>query len=292
MHFPDKKTILVTGGNGQLGKELRSLTKDQEQFEFIFSSRDTLDITDQAEVYNAIKKFSPDYVINCAAYTNVDKAESESEQAFLINSTAVNHLVGALKIYGGKLIHFSTDYVYDTITDRPIKESDACDPKSVYGKSKRAGELVLEACDIDWINIRVSWLYSSFNYNFVKTMLRLGGERDKLSIVNDQIGTPTYTKDLVEVVYKMIELDDSSLMRSHYNFSNAGVTNWAKFAKEIFKQTKIDCQVGYTTTAAYGAPAPRPLWSVMSKDKIANNFDIKLKDWQESLSACLSLVHT
>ncbi len=292
MHFPEKKTILVTGGNGQLGKELRSMAKGQEQFEFIFSSRDTLDISDQAEVYNAIKKFSPQYVINCAAYTNVDKAESESEQAFLINSTAVNHIVGAIKIYGGKLIHFSTDYVYDTVIDSPIKEDDPCEPKSVYGKSKRAGELVLEACDIDWINIRVSWLYSSFNHNFVKTMLRLGAERDSLSIVNDQIGTPTYTKDLADVVYKMIEKDDTSKMKSHYNFSNTGVTNWAAFAKEIFKQTRINCKVGHTTTEAYGAPAPRPLWSVMSKEKIVDNFDIKLKDWQESLSACLSLVHT
>ncbi len=292
VHFPEKKVILVTGGNGQLGKELRSFAREQDRFEFIFSSRDTLDISDQAEVYNAIKKFSPAYVVNCAAYTNVDKAESESELAFLINSTAVNHVVGALKIYGGKLIHFSTDYVYDTISDRPINEDDSCEPKSVYGKSKRAGELVLEASDIDWINIRVSWLYSSFNHNFVKTMLRLGAEREELSIVSDQVGTPTYTRDLTQVIYEMIKKDDPSLMKSHYNFSNNGVTNWASFAKEIFKQTNIKCKVGHTTTEAYDAPAPRPLWSVMSKDKITKNYEIKLRDWQESLSACLSLVHT
>jgi len=290
MHFPEKKTILVTGGNGQLGKELRVVAKNQDQLEFIFSSRDTLDITDQSEVFNAIKKFRPDYCINCAAYTNVDRAESESEQAYLINSTGVNHLSKGIKLYGGKLIHLSTDYVYDTITDRPIHEDDPCNPKSIYSKSKRAGESVLEESDIDWINIRVSWLYSSFNHNFVKTMLRLGSGRDELSIVNDQIGAPTYAYDLAKVIYEIIHKDDNLHWQQHYNYSNSGKTNWAAFAKEIFKQSDITCKVKNITTKEYGATAPRPLWSVLSKEKIIKNFGIKIEDWRERLSTCLSLI--
>ncbi len=292
MKFPPKKVILVTGANGQLGKEFRELSKAFEEFEFLFSTRETLDITDQAQVYNAVSKFRPDYIINCAAYTAVDKAETESDLAFLINSSAVGHLSMACRLYGGKLIHFSTDYVYDSVTDSPLKETDLCQPQSVYGKSKRAGETVLENSEIDWINLRVSWLYSSFNHNFVKTMIRLGSEKEELSIVNDQVGAPTYARDLASAVMTIINIESGSVWKQHYNYSNQGQTNWADFAKEIFAQSNINCKVKTTTTAAYNAPAHRPLWSVLSKKKLTDTFDINLNDWQKSLSACLSLVRT
>ncbi len=280
----DKKTILVVGANGQLGSEFKHLADSYPAYHFLFTGVNDLDITKNDEVFDCFRQNKPDICINCAAYTAVDKAEEEQELAYLINSTAVKHLSIACQLVGTKLIHFSTDYAYDSVTGRPIVESDECTPRSVYGLSKRAGEEVLEHSSIDWICLRVSWLYGSFGNNFVKTMISLGAERDSLSIVADQIGAPTYARDLAEVVMKIIQADKG--YRELYNFSNGGVTNWADFAREIMKQNDITCDITDTTTAAYGAPAPRPLWSVMSHDKIKETYNIEILPWQESLKSC------
>lgn len=291
MQFEKKTVILVTGANGQLGNEFRNLASQQDTYEFLFTSRDNLDITDQHEVMRIFQKFRPDFCINCAAYTAVDKAEEEQTKAFAVNSEAVRFLVNACHLYPCKLIHFSTDYVYHTIGDRPIKETDECDPQGMYGKSKRAGELILEYSNIPWINIRVSWLYSSFNHNFVKTMLRLGADRPSLNIVNDQIGAPTYARDLASDVMSLIAKGDFNKAKGHYNYSNGGKTNWAEFAKEIFKQRSLSCEVSGISTKEYGAPAPRPLWSVMDKDKLQRELSISPRDWKEALQDCLRLLN-
>jgi len=202
-----------------------------------------------------------------------------------VNSSAVQHLVLACKMNKTKLIHFSTDYVYDSILDRPIQEADPTTPKSVYGISKRTGEEVLEESDIDWINVRVSWLYSIHRHNFVKTMMRLGQEKEQLRVVADQVGAPTYAHDLAQTVMTIIAADKG--YRQHYNFSNTGSTNWADFAREIMRLTSSSCTIEDTTTEVYAAPAPRPLWSVMAHDKIKETFDLEMRSWKEALKDCV-----
>ncbi len=285
--FPQKTIIIVTGANGQLGKEFRRLAELQMEMEFLFTTRDTLDITSPSEVFHVFKKFRPDFCINCAAYTHVDRAETDSESAYHVNSHGVTQLVNACQLYDCRLVHFSTDYVYDSAVDRPILETDVCSPRSIYGKSKRAGELVLEQSRIDWINIRVSWLYSTFNSNFVKTMLRLGNERTELNVVNDQIGAPTNARDLAGVVIKILRSDLESKICQHYNFCNLGQTNWADYARLIFDRSGMTCRVNGISTEDYNAAAPRPKWSVMSTDKISSAFGVDIPEWKESLYSCM-----
>jgi len=280
--------ILVTGSNGQLGNEFKSLAESFPEYSFVFTDVNDLDITKKDEVFTFFRKHKPAFCFNCAAYTAVDKAEEDKELAYLINSTAVQHLAIACKLHDTKLIHFSTDYAYDSVTERPILETDPSAPKSIYGLSKRAGEEVLEQSDIDWICLRISWLYSSYGHNFVKTMLRLGKERNTLQIVSDQVGAPTYAGDLADSVMNIIKKDKG--YRQHYNFSNSGITNWADFAREIMLLKNLECDIQNTSTAAYGAPAPRPLWSVMSHDKIKETYGLKIPSWQESLKKCLWLI--
>ena len=283
----EKSVILVTGSNGQLGKELRDLSSQFEQFEFLFTTRDAMDITDSSNVDLIFQKYKPDYCINCAAYTAVDLAQTDIANAYDINERGVKNLTTACQAVQTTLINISTDYVYDSISDRPIVESDSCQPKGVYAQSKRKGEEILEQSDINWINIRVSWLYSSYNKNFVKTMLKLGAVREQLNIVADQVGAPTYAKDLASAILEIIISHPGPDQIGHYNFSNSGKTHWADFAREIFKLTNLECQVSEITTKDFGAPAPRPLWSVMSKEKIQSTFDISLSNWKDSLQECL-----
>jgi len=295
MYIPPKRPIiLVTGSNGQLGREFRQWANANETYEFLFTSRASLDISNLSEVLTICSKWQPNFIINCAAYTAVDKAEENKNDAYAINQTGVNNLIKGASINDSVLINFSTDYVYHSILDRPIIESDTCSPKGVYGQSKRAGEEILEGSDISWINIRVSWLYSSFQNNFVKTMLRLGSERDALSIVSDQIGSPTYAKNLAADTMKIVSsmIDKKSGLQEHYNYCNTGQTNWADFARLIFKLESIDCNVNDTTTAKYGAPAPRPLWSVMDISKIKETFNLQVPSIEESLKECLSIIRT
>lgn len=285
--------ILVTGANGQLGQEFRYLAEQQEVFEFLFTTRATLDISDKEDISLILSKWQPQYVINCAAYTAVDKAEEEIDKAYEINRDGVGTLAKACLQFECKLVHISTDYVYDSITDRPILSSDDCTPKSIYGKSKLGGEEAIAQVGCEHIILRVSWLYSSYAENFVKTMLRLGTERDNLTIVSDQIGAPTYARDLANAIVEIIKEDQSKSLtwKSTYNFSNQGQTNWAEFAEEIFAKANITCEVGKTTTEAYGARAPRPRWSVMDITPIKRDFGIEILSWQDALSNCLSVIN-
>ena len=280
------KNIVVTGANGQLGLEFQKII--DPALDFTYLSRKLLDITDADKVHDVIAKIKPDVIINCAAYTAVDRAEEEVAQAFKINDHGANNLAQTADRLSAKLIHISTDYVYHIDKDTPLVESDLCDPKGVYGKSKRAGELSITSQLENHAILRVSWLYAAQQNNFVKTMLRLGAERDSLSIVNDQIGAPTYAGDVVEAIIELIknEADFSGI----YNYCNVGQTNWCDFAQEIFRQANISCAVTGITTEAYGAPAPRPLWSVMSTDKITNILDTAIPHWTESLNKCLNVL--
>ena len=285
-----KPIILITGANGQLGQEFRWLAAKQEEFDFLFTSTASLDITNEEDIIRVISKWQPQYCINCAAYTAVDKAESESKAAYKINQEAVQLLAKACQKYKVKFLHVSTDYVYDSISNRPIVEEDSCTPRSIYGQSKRAGEESLMASQCEWMIIRVSWLYSSFGNNFVKTMLRLGESRDQLTIVSDQIGAPTYARNLAKAMISIISKNENKVVLWNviYNYSNIGSTNWADFASEIFRQKKIKCEVIKQTTEAYGAAAPRPLWSVLNTDKIARLLDHEIITWEAALSDCLS----
>lgn len=289
---PTKPVILVTGSNGQLGREFRYWASNQETYEFLFTSRDSMDVTNLAEVLTIFSKWQPNFCINCAAYTAVDKAEEETELAYAINRDAISNLTKACTETNCILINYSTDYVYDSITGIPILESAPCTPKSVYGQSKRAGETILENSNIKWLNIRVSWLYSSYQNNFVKTMVRLGATKDSLSIVGDQIGTPTYARDLANATMNIIASlqNEEKGLQEHYNYSNHDQTNWADFARLIFQISHSKCIVSNITTEAYGAPAPRPLWSVLNKDKITSTFSLEIPSYEDSLSDCLNIL--
>jgi len=287
INFPPKKVILVTGSNGQLGKEFRRIAEHQDTYEFLFTSRDTLNVTDADAVLNIFRKFRPDYCINCAAYTAVDNAEKEVELAYLVNSEAVSHVINGCSIYNCALIHYSTDYVYDSVVGSPINECDPQTPRGVYGKSKLAGELVLSKSNIDWICFRASWLYSSYNHNFLKTMIRLGKSKDAIHVVNDQIGAPTYARDLALDTIRIITHYDLKELTGFYNYSNAGTTHWAEYARKIFEYGELQCAVHAISTEAYGAPAPRPAWSVLDKTKAQQMLDIQLRGWKESLQECM-----
>ncbi|MEL6389093.1 MAG: dTDP-4-dehydrorhamnose reductase [Bacteroidota bacterium] len=284
-----KPTVLVTGANGQLGQDLRWISKQMEDVEFLFTTRQTMDVTNASEVRTILSKWQPDYVINCAAYTAVDKAETEISQAFRINRDAVMLLGEECSLIDAKLIHISTDYVYDSISGTPIDESAACQPRSIYGQSKLAGEEMLRLSQTKWMVLRVSWLYSSYGNNFVKTMLRLGEQKDQLTIVSDQKGAPTYARHLARDILLLIvkDIKQEITWGVVYNYCNSGETNWADFAQEIFDQSGHSCDIKTTTTADYGAPAPRPLWSVMDTSAISQSLHINTSPWKDALAECL-----
>jgi len=284
--------ILVTGADGQLGQELQYVCQEFPEFEMIFLNRTGLDIVNKEQMNTLFSSLKPDFCINCAAYTAVDKAETDIDLCRDINANGTENLAINCRDHNTTLVHISTDYVYNIDVNRPLLESDTPNPKGVYAETKRAGEL--KALEI-WeksIIIRTSWVYSSFGNNFVKTMLRLGQERDQLSIVSDQIGTPTYARDIAKTILSIISQIKTSepSVFGIYNFSNRDETNWADFAKAIFEIKGIECEVGQMTTKEYGAAAHRPLWSVLSKEKIKNTFGIKPRPWKVSLIECLSLL--
>jgi len=277
------KHIVVTGSNGQLGLEFQ---KHQEQnLRFTYLSRKELDITNQVMVTNKLSELKPDVIINCAAYTAVDRAEQEVDQAFAINDHGATNLATIANQIKAKLIHISTDYVYHIQKETPIIESDTCKPLGIYGKSKRSGELSIMGQLEDHLIIRVSWLYSAQQNNFVKTMLRLGKERDALTIVDDQHGAPTYARDLVKSILHMIV--NNIGITGIYNYCNGGQTTWLEFAQEIFNICQIKCNPSGISTASYGAPAPRPLWSVMSTEKVQELLPQQIPHWRQSLTDCL-----
>lgn len=282
------KKILVTGGNGQLGSELRVLSITYPQFDWVFTDYQELDLCDLEHLSTHLSKIQPQYIINCAAHTAVDKAESEGELSDLLNHQAVGVLAKWSAANDCKFIHISTDYVFDGTAATPLSETAATGPINVYGQTKLAGELACRAACPESIIIRTSWVYSSFGANFVKTMSRLMQERDSLSVVNDQIGSPTYAADLARAIMTIIM--HPQWQAGLYHFSNEGEISWYEFALAIQEIGGFDCKVSGIPTSAYPTPAKRPQYSLLDKSKIKTTFGVIVPDYKESLERCMRLL--
>jgi len=280
------KKVIVTGSNGQLGNELKNLQGFFPQFQFIFFTRDELSINDEKSVQKTFELHKPDYLINCAAYTEVDKAESEKEQALVINGTAVGRIALASKQYQTKFIHISTDYVFNGKQSDPLKETDPVDPVNAYGETKLLGEQLAIHDNPDSIVIRTSWVYSSYGKNFVKTMMRLMKERESINVVNDQWGSPTYAADLAGAIMRVIVSEN--WIPGIYHYSNNGVITWFDFANEIKRLIHSTCTIEPISTDQYPTAAKRPNYSVLDKTKIQQVYKIALKDWKTSLETCIA----
>lgn len=273
--------ILVTGASGQLGQAIQHIAFDYAECQFIFASSQDLDITNQEKVNHFFDHNKIDFCINAAAYTAVDKAESEVEKAEIINVLGPKNLAIACKKHQAKLIHISTDFVFDGTSNKPYLETDATSPINVYGKTKRDGEnAIIENLSAYFI-VRTSWVYSQFGNNFMKTMLRLASERDSLNIVSDQIGSPTNAVDLAKATLSIVKSNSDAF--GIYNFSNEGIASWYDFAKEIFKVNDVCIEVNPIPSTAFPTPAERPKYSVLDKSKIKSVFGIEIKTWQEAL---------
>jgi dTDP-4-dehydrorhamnose reductase len=279
---------MVTGANGQLGKELRQLESQWPQFDFLFLSREDLPIHHFELVRNFFKGAHPTYLINCAAYTAVDKAEQEKELAYQINAEAVGVLAAVCKEYHCRFVHISTDYVFDGTGSKPYTEEDPTGPQSVYGASKLEGEKQAIALNPDSIIIRTSWVYSSFGKNFVKTILRLVQEKPSISVVGDQVGSPTYAADLAKVILHIISA--KNWHSGIYNYSNDGVISWWTFAQAIAELSGFATPIQAIPTSEYPTPAKRPAWSVLDKSKIKADYGVEIRDWKEALKDCLVLL--
>ncbi len=284
--------ILVTGSNGQVGSEIKALHGDYP-YNFFFTDRSSLDITDAIAVEKFIEANNINAIINCAAYTAVDKAESDEANADAINHLAVKNFALTCKVPSGykakniKLIHISTDYVFDGKNYKPYTEDDTTEPNGVYGKTKLDGEkALLHVSPANSIIIRTSWVYSSFGANFVKTMLRLGREKEQLGVIYDQVGTPTYARDLARAILDILP-NIQNEKTEIYHYSNEGVLSWYDFAKEIMRMAKLDCQINPIETKEYPTPATRPHYSLLNKSKIKQEFGITIPYWKDSLDACL-----
>ena len=289
--------ILVTGKNGQLGKSIQKIvyeenSNSQNANNFVFVGREELDLSDENNINNYFDNNDRfDIIINCAAYTAVDKAEEEKDLANQVNHLAVQQLAEISNKHKTKLMHISTDYVFDGESDEPYTETDKTNPINVYGKTKLAGEKALqEVMSTNAIIIRTSWLYSEYGNNFVKNMLKLGKERDELNVVSDQIGSPTYATDLAKAILEIINnknYHNKEQSTEVYHYSNEGEISWYEFAKGIFKIAKVDCKVNPITTEQYPTPAQRPRNTLMIQDKISERFDITMRGWLNSLQACV-----
>jgi len=282
--------ILVTGSNGQLGSEIKDLEANFTDFKFFFMDLPELDICNSSQLNIFIKENNINTVINCAAYTAVDEAEKDSNIAKKVNTTGVFNLVNALEEVDGKLIHISTDYVFDGNNFMPYKELDQVNPTGVYGNTKRSGELAVINSNIDAIVIRTSWLYSAYGNNFVKTMLRLGNERDQLGVIFDQVGSPTNAYDLAKACLDILAFSDEANINSKgnlYHFSNEGVASWYDFAIAIITLGDVKCNVKPIETKDYPTSAKRPHFSVLNKSKIKNDFKIDIPYWRDSLVKCI-----
>ncbi len=287
----DTIQILVTGANGQLANEIKMLQPNFPHWKFIFVTREELPIENFEKVISYFKNHSINYCINCAAYTAVDKAETESEKAFLINAEAVGNLASICKLYGAQFIHISTDYVYDGTLAEPLTELNSVQPKNIYGASKLKGEELAKEKNEQSLIIRTSWVYSSFGNNFVKTMLRLFKEKEEINVVADQIGCPTYAADLASVILLFVHrMEEGQKYSGIYNYSNEGITNWFEFASAIKEFTNAKCQINPIPTSAYKTPAERPLYSVLETTKIKNDLSLSIPNWKTSLFKCLQLI--
>jgi dTDP-4-dehydrorhamnose reductase len=278
--------ILVTGSNGQVGSEIRALHSDYP-YNFFFTDRSSLDITDATAVEKFIEANNINTIINCAAYTAVDKAESDEANADAINHLAVKNFALTCKEKNIKLIHISTDYVFDGKNYKPYTEEDTTNPEGIYGKTKLDGEkALLHVSPANSLIIRTSWVYSSFGANFVKTMLRLGREKEHLGVIYDQVGTPTYARDLARAILDILP-NIKNEKTEIYNYSNEGVLSWYDFAKEIMRMAKLECKVNPIETKEYPTPATRPHYSLLNKSKIKQEFGITIPYWKDSLDECL-----
>jgi dTDP-4-dehydrorhamnose reductase len=282
--------VLVTGSSGQLGQSLQFIAPNYPEIQFVFCSSSELDITNFTQCIEVFEKYQPHYCINTAAYTAVDKAESDTEKAVAINVTGVKNIAEVCKRHNTILLHISTDFVFDGTKKSPYVEADIPNPTGVYGKTKLDGEQALQQTWEKHFIIRTSWVYSQFGNNFMKTMLRLAKERDHISVVNDQIGTPTNAVDLAECLVKIIchtELFEVQQPTTDnfgiYHFSNEGQCSWYEFAKKIFEINKINIYLQPISTSSFPTPARRPSYSVLDKSKIKSTFGLQIKNWEDSL---------
>ena len=280
------KNILITGANGQLGNEMRVLSEENKEYTYFFTDVAELDICNEQAVMDFVKANHIQVIVNCAAYTAVDKAEENIEFCTKLNADAVGYLAKAAEANQAEFIQISTDYVFDGTAHTPYRETEPTCPNSVYGSTKLAGEQnALTLCSRAMV-IRTAWLYSTFGNNFVKTMIRLGKERDSLGVIFDQIGTPTYARDLARAIYAAIRL---GVTPGVYHFSNEGVCSWYDFTKAIHRLAGIkDCKVNPLHTEEYPTPAKRPHYSVLDKTKIKNTYHIEIPYWMDSLQSCIA----
>ena len=289
--------VLVTGANGQLGQSIQFIAGNYPDIQFIFCSSSDLDITNKDNCEKVFSQSKPDFCINAAAYTAVDKAETETEKAHFINVIGAKNLAEVCKYFGTTLLHISTDFVFDGNKPIPYAEEDATNPHSVYGQTKLDGEKAIREVLDNYFIVRTSWVYSQFGNNFMKTILRLAKERTSLNIVSDQIGTPTNAVDLAEAILKIVESQKSITKKEMtnaqpptpntqfgvYHFSNEGECSWYEFAKKIVERNNINIDLQPIPTTSYPTPAQRPKYSVLDKSKIKTVFDIEIKSWEESL---------
>jgi len=284
--------ILITGSDGQLGNELKLSSKNYSGYEFVFTDIDTLDVTDREALNETIKRTEPDWIINCVAYNFVDKAETDQENAFRINSVAPGNIAEAIKGTDCKLIHVSTDYVFDGSSAFPYNESSVTNPQSAYGRSKLKGEKNALRHPYTMI-IRTAWLYSSFGNNFLKTILRLSSEKESLPVVFDQTGTPTYAADLADAILTIISKvirNQSVFTAGIYHFSNEGVCSWYDFATEIVNEKGSKCRIIPILSKDFHSVAKRPAYSVLDKSKIKETYGLEIPHWREGLQRCMKLL--
>lgn len=285
--------ILVTGSKGQLGTHI-GLLADGSQHRYFFTDVDELDICRRDAVFNYVLTNDINVVINCAAYTNVDKAEDNEADAELVNATAVRHLADAMKVSGGMLVHVSTDYVFGGAGyNRPIRENDNVNPTGAYGRTKLHGEQAIAEVGCRSVIIRTAWLYSEYGNNFVKTMLRLFAERESLNVVFDQVGTPTYAGDLAHLIFTIVENENLRNLEGVYHFTNEGVCSWFDFSYEIARQAgATGCKIMPCLSKDFPSKVVRPPYSVLDKSKVKETFGLDIPHWSESLSHCLTnLLH-
>lgn len=279
--------ILVTGSNGQLGHSIRDISGDSAN-RYIFTDVAELDITDKSAIISMMETENINLVINCAAYTNVDKAEDDFDTANLINNIAVRNLAEACKQFGATFIHVSTDYVFDGSSNIPYTEDMPLAPLGVYGVTKLHGEQAVQESGCDYIIIRTSWLYSEYGKNFVKTMMMLTEQRDNLNVVFDQAGTPTYAGDLARAIYDIVENNKYSGNNGIYHFSNEGVCSWYDFAHEISELARTECDIRPCHSNEFPSKVNRPHYSVLDKTKIKTTFGLTIPYWKDSLRVCIS----
>ena len=285
--------ILITGSKGQVGSELQAVHLQYPLYKWIFTDKEELDITDAQAVQQCIKQHKPTWIINAAAYTAVDKAETEQTLAYALNADAVKNLAQAAYQYNAAFIHISTDYVFDGKNKIPYTETDTPNPNSVYGASKLLGEQYAIAENPSSIIIRTSWLYSEYGKNFVKTMMRLMQEKDKISIVNDQQGCPTYAADLAKAIINVIVCCDTknTMPSGIYHYCNTGIITWYDFAVAIKAMIKSNCDIEAISTEQYSTPAKRPVYSALDTSKICCTFALQIPYWKDSLQKCIQKIY-